>query len=141
MSFEEGPGAAQTADLPGVHMRLNRVPDEPSGAGGNADLSVNQDKLGAIGGAANDLYTRLKTDGDTARASTAEAASGLTVSGFRTGSAVQTVHDTWNSQLKTLLDACAHISNHLDYSVAQHAKDDAEISTSMAVSVISDYFK
>ncbi len=122
-------------------MRLNHVPVEPGGTGGTADLSVNQDKLGAIGGAANDLHARLRTDGDTARASTAEAASGLTVSGFRTGSAVGTVHDTWNAQVKTLLDACAHISNHLDYSIAQHAKDDAEISTSLAVSVISDYFE
>ncbi|MFJ1597639.1 hypothetical protein [Streptomyces sp. NPDC088261] len=120
---------------------MNHVPAEPGGTGGAADLSVDQDKLGAIGGAANDLYARLRTDGDTARASTAEAASGLTVSGFRTGSAVGTVHDTWNAQVKTLLDACAHISNHLDYSVAQHAKDDAEIGTSLAVSVISDYFE
>ncbi|MEU9096320.1 hypothetical protein [Streptomyces sp. NPDC048361] len=52
------------------------------------------------------------------------------------------VHDMWQSQYMTLRDACAQISNHLDYSVAQHARDDAAVLGSLPpVSVISDYLK
>ncbi|MFJ3722845.1 hypothetical protein ACIPYQ_09780 [Streptomyces sp. NPDC090045] len=34
---------------------------------------------------------------------------------FALGAALSTVADKWHDQLGTLLDACAHISNHLDY--------------------------
>ncbi|MFE2640923.1 hypothetical protein ACFXKX_39025 [Streptomyces scopuliridis] len=127
-----------------AQMRLNQLPVDtgPTGSGsGAADLSVNQDNLGRIGGAAYDLYGRLKADGGHARTSTSDAAAALSVSGFETGPAMRTVHNTWNSQLKTLVEACAHISNHLDYSAAQHAKDEEDIKTSLSVSRISGYFK
>ncbi|MEK8144309.1 hypothetical protein NKH18_28090 [Streptomyces sp. M10(2022)] len=37
----------------------------------------------------------------------------------------------WNTQVGTLKEACAHISNHLDYSRALHAKDEVRIATEM----------
>ncbi|SED27574.1 hypothetical protein [Streptomyces sp. TLI_105] len=105
-------------------MRLNQVAPEPGGGGGGgADLSVDQDKLGAIGSAAYALHGRLVKDGNHARTSTTEAGTALAGHGFLTGSALTTVQETWSSQLNTLLDACADISNHLDYSAASHAEE------------------
>ncbi|MEU7607462.1 hypothetical protein [Streptomyces sp. NPDC041003] len=44
---------------------------------------------------------------------------------FALGAALSTVADKWHDQLGTLLDACAHISNHLDYTQNAHAEDGA----------------
>ncbi|MFF9015254.1 hypothetical protein ACF09C_20100 [Streptomyces sp. NPDC014870] len=140
MSFEaEWSGLKKAVADRDSRMRLNQLPSE-SGSGGPADLSVNQDRLGAIGGAAYALHGRLVKDGNHARTTTEAAATGLSSTGFRTGAALTTVQDTWRSQLNTLLDACAHISNHLDYSAAQHAKDDEDIRASLSVSAITGYF-
>ncbi|MFD0368809.1 hypothetical protein [Streptomyces sp. NPDC127114] len=148
MSFEEEWAAERTAAATRVSMRLNGLPDQAGdtgggggGRGGGTDLQVRQDHLGAIGHAAYELNGRLAKDGEHARTDTAEAAAGLSRNGFRTGAAMATVQETWASQLRTLLDACAHISNHLDYSAAAHAKDDEDIRTALAVSKISEYFK
>ncbi|MFJ9829397.1 hypothetical protein ACIRSU_34215 [Streptomyces sp. NPDC101160] len=140
MSFDEEWAAERSAAAARVSMRLNQAPAGPVGGGG-ADLKVRQDHLGAIGHAAYELHGRLLKDGKHAGSDTAEAAGGLSRNGFRTGSAMAEVQETWSSQLSTLLDACAHISNHLDYSAAAHAKDDDEIRTALAVSKISEYFK
>ncbi|MEU3185943.1 hypothetical protein ABZ707_17330 [Streptomyces sp. NPDC006923] len=140
MSFDDEWATARTSATANVSMRLNQVPGDPGG-GGSVDLSVNQDKLGSIGGAAYELYDRLTADGNHARASTSDAATMLTASGFLTGAAMRTVHDTWNSQLQTLLDACANISNHLDYSAASHAKEEEKIQAALAASRINEYFK
>lgn len=122
-------------------MRLNRVDDGPTSSGAAADLSVKQDELGAVGHEAYGLYNRLANDGDQARASTFDAAIALTNDNFQTGSAMTKVHDTWGRQLKTLLDACANISNHLDYSAASHAKEEADIVAALTASKINAYFK
>ena len=140
MSFEEEWAAARNVAADRAGMRLNGLPAEPGVGGGSADLVAKQDHLGAIGHAAHGLHGRLAKDGNHARTDTEEAATGLSGHGFRTGSALSTVQETWSSQLRTLLDACAHISNHLDYSVATHAKDDADVRTSLSVSKISQYF-
>ncbi|MFE4827075.1 hypothetical protein [Streptomyces sp. NPDC056672] len=141
MSFDEEWASARTDATATTDMRLNRVPDEGSAGGSSADLSVNQDKLGEIGSAAYALHGRLRSDGGHARGSTSEAATMMTVNGFRTGAAMRTVHDTWNSQLNTLLDACANISNHLDYSAASHTREEQEITAALAASRINEYFK
>ncbi|MEE1752255.1 hypothetical protein [Streptomyces sp. SP18CS02] len=141
MSFEEEWASARTAKDAGVGMRLNRSDNGPAGGSGNPDLSVSQDRLGAIGSAAYTLHGRLKADGGHARASTFDAATMMTVNGFRTGAAMATVQETWNSQLNTLLDACANISNQLDYSAASHAKEEEDIKTSFAASKIDQYLR
>ncbi|OKK07598.1 hypothetical protein AMK26_00415 [Streptomyces sp. CB03234] len=139
MSFDEEWASARASAAETVGTRLNQV----GGAGGssNVDLAVNQDKLGWIGHAAYELHSRLRSDGNHARASTSEAATMMTVNGFQTGAAMRTVHDTWNSQLNTLLDACAHISNHLDYSASSQAKVDQDIAASLSVSKINEYLQ
>ncbi|MET8505663.1 hypothetical protein ABZV60_13550 [Streptomyces sp. NPDC004787] len=121
-------------------MRLNQA-DPGGGGGAGAELGVNQDHLGAIGHAAFALHGRLVKDGNHAASVTTEAGGDLTKNGFLTGSALATVHRTWDSQLRTLLDACAQISNHLDYSAAAHAKDDADIHAALSVSRLNEYLK
>ncbi|MBP0458601.1 MULTISPECIES: hypothetical protein [Streptomyces] len=143
MSFEDEWASARGQAAQNVSMKLNHLAPEPGGSGGPSakDLQVNQDHLGALGSAAYHLHDTLTTDGRLAEESTQTAASMLTVSSFRTGRALQTVHDNWKSQVDTLLGACALISNHLDYSASSHAKEEADIKTSMQVSAINSYFK
>ncbi|MFI2368869.1 hypothetical protein [Streptomyces sp. NPDC018833] len=125
-----------------AQMQLNRVDEGPGASGGAADLVVNKDDLGAVGHEAYVLYGRLSRDGDHARPATFNAAIALTNGGFTSGSELLKVHDRWNKQLRTLLDACARISNHLDYTKSTHAKNDADIGGNLlSVSKISEYFK
>ncbi|MEV5443239.1 hypothetical protein AB0N23_11980 [Streptomyces sp. NPDC052644] len=105
------------------------------------DLVVHDKVLGAIGDMARELRARVSHDGDHARAATAEAASELTADGLDLGGAMSAVHDAWTTKLATLKDACAHISNHLDYSRAIHAKDDQKVAADMPVSRIWDAIK
>ncbi|SFX37833.1 hypothetical protein SAMN02787144_1002505 [Streptomyces atratus] len=125
-------------------MRLNGVGGGAGSQAGpaNADLAVNQDHLGAIGHDAYGLRTRLSREGDHARPSTFDAANALTNGNFSSGSALLKVHDRWNTHLKTLLDACAQISNHLDYTKSAHAKDDVQIGGDLiSVSKLNEYLK
>ena len=128
-----------------VDMRLNSV-DAGGGGGGygpvNPDLAVNQDNLGAIGHEAYGLRTRLTKEGDHARASTLEAAAALTNGNFVSGSALRKVEDRWNAHLRTLLDACSQVSNHLNYTKSAHAKDDVQIGGDLiSVSKLNEYLK
>ncbi|MFI8005339.1 hypothetical protein [Streptomyces sp. NPDC086010] len=145
MTFDAEWAALRAESTQRVDMRLNSIPaDGGSGGGGpsSADLAVNQDNLGAIGHDAYGLRTRLSKDGDHARPSTFDAAIALTNGNFTSGSALLKVHDRWNTHMKTLLDACAQISNHLDYSKAAHAKDDVQIGGDLiSVSKLNDYLK
>ncbi|MER5850380.1 hypothetical protein ABT126_25870 [Streptomyces sp. NPDC002012] len=124
-------------------MQINSVPAEGGGSGGDApDLVVNRDSLGAIGNDAYDLRIRLSREGDRARPATFDAAIALTNGNFASGSAVLKVHDFWKAHLKTLLDSLAHISNHLDYTKAQHAKDEAKVEGDLApISKLTEYMK
>lgn len=118
-------------------MRLNS-----EGGGGAADLTVQRDDLGAIGNAAHALHTAMSKDGDNADQATSQAATALTNGNFASGAALTKANDRWSTQLKTLLDACARISNHLDYTKAAHDKDEADIQGHFAsVSKISEYWK
>ncbi|MEU8739056.1 MULTISPECIES: hypothetical protein [Streptomyces] len=105
-------------------------------------MVVHRDSLGAIGNDAYDLRERLSRQGDHARPATFEAATALTNGNFASGSAVLKVHDNWRAHLKTLLDSLAHISNHLDYTKAQHAKDEIRIEGDLApISKLREYMK
>ncbi|WP_432085396.1 hypothetical protein [Streptomyces sp. bgisy095] len=123
-------------------MRLNGLDGNGGTGAGPGDLVVNRDDLGAIGHEAYLLYGRLSRDGDHARPSTFDASLALTNGNFTSGSELLKVHDRWNSQLRTLLDACARISNHLDHTKSAHAKDDADIGGQLlSTSKIDEYFK
>lgn len=139
MTFDEEWAELRTAAAERGAMRINGVPAE---GGGAADLVVNRDDLGAIGNDAYDLRTRLSKEGDHARPATFDAAIALTNGNFTSGAAVLKVHDRWQTQLKTLLDSCAHISNHLDYTKAQHAKDEVKIVGDLTpISKLTEYLQ
>ncbi|MFH9609325.1 hypothetical protein [Streptomyces sp. NPDC017448] len=141
MTFEKEWAELRSAAARRNATQINGVPAE-GGGGGAADLVVHRDDLGAIGNDAYELRTRLSKDGDHARPATFDAATALTNGNFASGAAVLKVHDRWQKHLKTLLDSCAHISNHLDYTKAQHAKDDVKIGGDLAaVSKLSEYLK
>ncbi|MFE7755497.1 hypothetical protein [Streptomyces sp. NPDC057429] len=144
MTFDAEWAALRAESTQRVDMRLNGVDDGNGGHGApsSPDLAVNQDNLGAIGHDAYGLRTRLSKDGDHARPTTFDAAIALTNGNFSSGSALLKVHDRWNTHMKTLLDACAQISNHLDYTKSAHAKDDMQIGGDLiSVSKLNDYLK
>ncbi|MFI9170746.1 hypothetical protein [Streptomyces lincolnensis] len=150
---------AESAQRTSTHMQLNQLAADGGGgkAGASGDLVVNQDDLGAVGHEAHTLYDDLHTGTDIAGAnpdksgagSTMQAAASLKSHGFEMGSALELTVEIWTSQSKAVLQACAHISNHLDYSKKQHAEDDAKIAavvsrrdgSAQSVSEISKYFK
>ncbi|MGW2080416.1 hypothetical protein ACWCOW_26330 [Streptomyces sp. NPDC001939] len=142
---------AQSADRQSAKMQLNQLPAEGGGGGGSsdADLVVHDDQLGKLGNMAYDLREKFRVDSDFARPSTFTASVDLFNDGLDMGSALLELHDAWNTQTQTLKEACAHISNHLDFTRAQHAKDGVHIQTGMkdaaghlmTVSRINDYMK
>ncbi|MFE5482344.1 hypothetical protein [Streptomyces sp. NPDC056527] len=137
-------------------MRLNQLPDGPGGEG-QANLVVNQDDLGGVGHEAFMLHSRLQKGADIAGAgsdkegagSTMQAAAALKGSNFALGGELEATVSVWTSQVKSVLQACAHISNHLDYSKKTHAENDAAIAASLrnrdgsavTVSRLAEYFK
>ncbi|CAL9437712.1 hypothetical protein [Streptomyces sp. enrichment culture] len=124
-----------------TRMRLNQLPPDARGPAVNADLVVHDRVLGSLGDMARDLREAVSRDGDHARAATAEAASELAADGLGLGGAMRAVHDAWTTKLATLKDACAHISNHLDYSRSAHAKDEQKIVADFSVSRVWNAIK
>ncbi|MFF8504232.1 hypothetical protein ACF07L_26795 [Streptomyces anulatus] len=140
MTFEKEWAELRAAAAERGALQINSAPAQ--GGGGSADLVVNRDDLGAIGNDAYELRTKLSKDGDHARPATFDAAIALTNGNFASGSAVLKVHDFWQTHLRTLLDSCAHISNHLDYTKALHSKDDVKIGGDLSsISKLSEYMK
>ncbi|MGF1342914.1 hypothetical protein ACQSMD_22850 [Streptomyces flavovirens] len=131
-----------------VQMRLNQAAAS-GGGGGQKDLVVHNDQLGKLGNLAYTLREGLSVDADHARQNTFDASIELFNDGLDMGSALTELHDAWNTQVGTLKEACAHISNHLDYSRARHAEDEVRIATemrdvkgnAMTQSRIQDYWK
>src|SRR5690606_11839873 len=131
-------------------MQLNRAAPDPGHGGGGAapDLVVHDDQLGKLGNMAYDLRERLRGDGDLARPSTVKAAIDLVNHGLDSGPAVNAAHDARNTKAGTLKEACAHIPTHLDFTRAQHAKDEEHVVTGMrnatgdlmTVSRINEYY-
>ncbi|MFJ3638149.1 hypothetical protein ACIPRD_00115 [Streptomyces sp. NPDC090108] len=147
---------AQAAERPSTHTRLNQLAPD-GGGGGTGDLVVHQNDLGAVGHEARLLYDDIRGQADIGAAgadgsgtgSTARAASALKSHGFQLGGALDTTVEIWTSQVKSVLQACAHISDHLDYTKKLHAEDDARIGTvlrgadgsTVSVSQLDEYFK
>ncbi len=139
---------AESARQQETHTYINSTDGGGRGSAATADLHVNSDELGPIGHDAYGLYNQLRTDGRHARDNSKTAAAHLTNEGLDTGSALNQVVHMWENQVNTLLQACALISDHLDYSIAAHANDDKKIASSMpkvegeylTASKISHYF-
>ncbi|MBC9711773.1 hypothetical protein H9Y04_04215 [Streptomyces sp. TRM66268-LWL] len=110
----------------GGQMQLNQLDDVPAVTDGSGvgDLKVKHQDLAKIGDHAHTLYDRLWTEARVAVPSSDKAAGDLTKQGFAVGSALQHVSNRWEEQLKSLMDACAHINNHLAITEKQHRTDD-----------------
>ncbi|AZM59723.1 MULTISPECIES: hypothetical protein [unclassified Streptomyces] len=149
---------AQAADRQSTRMRLNQAPAQGGPGGGEApDLVVRQDDLGAVGHDAFVLHGDLVKKVDIAGAglnsdqagSTHQAATALSGSHFTLGDELMTTLSVWESQVKAVRQACAHISNHLDFSKKLHANDDAGVAavirsrdgSAMPVSELDKYFE
>ncbi|MFF8596859.1 hypothetical protein ACF061_36670 [Streptomyces sp. NPDC015220] len=149
---------AQAAERQSTSMRLNQLEaDGGGGGGGSGDLVAHADDLGAVGHEAYILCDKLNNEADIAGAgagngdsgSTMQAAASLKSHGFATGGALETTVTVWTSQVKAVRQACAHISNHLDYSKKRHSADDANIAalvrgrdgSAVSVSKLNEYFK
>ncbi|PRH76825.1 hypothetical protein C6N75_23515 [Streptomyces solincola] len=113
-------------------MQLNRLPDEPgdgksSTTNPQGDLQVSNDQLSKIGDQAYELYNRLWREGRVAERTTDSAGADLSGQGFDLGGALTHVSLKWASSLADLMDACTHISNHMDYTKNAHAGDEVFI--------------
>ncbi|MFI8520884.1 hypothetical protein ACIGEZ_24105 [Streptomyces sp. NPDC085481] len=131
MSFDDEWAAEKAA----VAMRLNKA-DSAGGstpAKGSADYVVEDDDLGEIGHAAYGLFNGLEPAGKHANTASETAGTSLKGDGFDSGAALTEVNRTWGTQVKTLLQACAHISNHLDYTKKSTKADDDWIAAQLRI--------
>ncbi|MEU5920036.1 hypothetical protein [Streptomyces sp. NPDC047141] len=127
MSFEDEWAAEKAA----VAMRLNKA-DNAGGstpAKGSGDYVVEDDDLGDIGHAAYGLSNGLESAGKHASAASETAGGSLKGDGFDAGAALSEVNKTWETQVRTLLQACAHISNHLNFTKKSNRTEDDWIAT------------
>lgn len=118
-------------------------------------MVVNQDDLGAVGHEAFRLHSELRKRADIAGSGkgesgpTALAAKELSGRNLTMGGELYTTLSVWTSQANTVVQMCAHISNHLDYSKKSHVDEDRAIAatmrnrdgTAVPVSEISTYVK
>ncbi|PZT68416.1 hypothetical protein DN402_10095 [Streptomyces sp. SW4] len=148
---------AQATDGQPTRTQVNQAPAQGPGPGGGPDLVARQDDLGAVGHDAFVLHGDLEKKVDIAGAgmnsdhagSTHQAATALSRSNFTMGDELMTTLTIWESQVKAVRQACAHISNHLDFSKKLHANDDARIAaeitrrdgSALPVSELGKYFK
>ncbi|MFH8475261.1 hypothetical protein [Streptomyces sp. NPDC018000] len=114
----------EAAENRSAAMQLNRVPEDPSITAPGHDLKVSQQDLAAVGDAAFRLFDNLGKCGRDAWSISQTAAKDLSTQGFALGGALNHVQERWEKQLKSLLDACAHISNHMDFTQGAHAGDE-----------------
>ncbi|MFJ6699330.1 hypothetical protein ACIQM4_25055 [Streptomyces sp. NPDC091272] len=132
--------SAQGAAGAGTEMRLNSLPGKPPGGGpgggpggrGQGDLKVTQQDLAHIGDFAFKLFQRLAKEGRGPVAGTATAAGDLSGQGFALGGALHQVQERWGQQVRSLVDACAHISNHLDFTQKAHRGDEHFVSRTVS---------
>ncbi|MEU9004922.1 hypothetical protein [Streptomyces sp. NPDC048551] len=136
MSFDEEWAAARTTAAANVSMRLNQAPES-----GGQDLELNQDHIGAVGTEAHKLHSRLQADGKHAATATAEAAGALAKEGFASGAALTKLNSRWEGQVKTLVAACAQISNGLNYSLSSHNKEEQQLYAEFTTSKLDEYLK
>ncbi|MEV6546631.1 hypothetical protein [Streptomyces sp. NPDC051665] len=137
---------SQAAERHSAKMELNQLPADPGGGGGSGDgpqgdLRVSQKDLATVGDAAYQLHQDFTHFSTYARAASLTAAGGLTKQGFALGAALDHVAERWADQTRSLLDATAHISNHLDYTKGAHAGDEVYIADSISsISTLDDGF-
>lgn len=123
-------------DRQSARMRLNQL--EPDGGGSAAlpgqtgDLRVGHGDLEKIGSQAHTLYNDLWDKARVATPCSDKAAGDLSGQGFALGGGLKHVSNRWEEQLKSLMDACAHIANHMQVTKKVHAGDDHYIQRQMS---------
>ncbi|MFF9410825.1 hypothetical protein ACF1B0_35715 [Streptomyces anandii] len=146
----------RAADDKATHLRLNQAAGSAAGAG-DAGLVVHQDDLGAVGHEAFQLHGRLHNQVDVAgvgaddhgAGTTVQTAAALKSHHFAMGAGLETTVSVRTAQVKAVLQAFAHILNHLDYSKKLHTRDDETIAVeirsrngaAVPVSVLNSYFE
>ncbi|MER6101915.1 hypothetical protein ABT115_06110 [Streptomyces sp. NPDC001832] len=113
-------------------MQLNEAPSGRGGGRQQGDLKVDQQDLAAVGDSAFKLFTDLGRYGRDAWSSSQSAAKDLKTQEFELGGALDAVQERWEKSLTTLLDACAHISNHMDFTKKAHADDEYHIASTIS---------
>ncbi|WP_328721908.1 hypothetical protein OHT52_22050 [Streptomyces sp. NBC_00247] len=128
---------AGAADRQSTGMRLNQL--DPGDGGGyvglpgqTGDLKVAQGDLAKIGSQAHSLYDNLWSKARVATPSSDTAAGDLSGQGFALGGGLKHVSNRWEEQLKSLMDACAHISNHMQVTKKVHTGDENYIQRQMS---------
>ncbi|HZF92472.1 hypothetical protein [Streptomyces sp.] len=128
----------QAAERQSTQMQLNQLDPgdgSPGTAGGPSkygDLKVPNASLTKISKSAHTLYNELWDKARIAVPSSDSAASDLSKQGFALGAGLQHVSTRWEQQLKSLMDACAQITNHLQRTKTIHAGDDGYIMRQMS---------
>ncbi|MCG8964749.1 hypothetical protein [Streptomyces sp. CL12-4] len=116
-----------------AHMQLNQAdggaPPMPTSYG---DLKVANDGLTKIGTAAFELYDQLWSKARVAVPTSDSAATDLSKQGFALGAGLKHMSTRWDEQLKSLMDACAHISNHMRVTKKVHDGDEGYIQRQMS---------
>lgn len=125
---------------PSINERLNpgSGSDAPRISGGDG-FTVEPGVLKQIAEAAGDIQERTLKDGVHAEDYTNAAAAALKGENFDLGGALEKAFRTWQSQIDTLAQACAHIEGSLAAAAGEYEKTDAETELSMAE--ISEYFE
>ncbi|MFF2536625.1 hypothetical protein [Streptomyces cyaneofuscatus] len=128
---------ADAADRQPTGMRLNQLDPGDGGSaarlpGQTGDLKVGQGDLTKIGSEAHRLYDNLWNKARVAVPSSDKAAGDLSGQGFALGGGLKHVSKRWDEQLKSLMDACAHISNHMQVTKKVHAGDEHYIHRQMS---------
>jgi hypothetical protein len=127
---------AEAAEKRSTQMRLNQLPADGGATVGHGnkqgDLTVDQKDLATVGNSAFKLFEDLGRYGRNAWSSSQTAAKDLTTQKFKLGGALDHVQSRWEKQLQSLLDACAHISNHMDFSKKAHQGDEYYIASTFS---------
>lgn len=128
---------ADAAGRQSTHMQLNQLDGGDGGGapalpGSTGDLRVENADLTKIGGHAHTLYNQLWDKARVAIPSSDTAAGDLTGQGFALGGGLKHVSNRWDEQLKSLMDACAQISNHMQVTKKVHAGDENYIQRQMS---------
>lgn len=97
------------------------------GAGGQKVLSASEKDLTGVANDAFILFERLGREGRGPIATSARAAGDLKGQGFALGGGLHRVQERWGQQVRSLVDACAHISHHMKFTGKVHRGDDHSV--------------
>ncbi|MFJ5264640.1 hypothetical protein ACIQAC_29700 [Streptomyces sp. NPDC088387] len=123
---------AEAAERQSTQMRLNQLDPGDNSPSYYGDLKVANASLTKISKSAHDLYNALWDKARVAIPSSDSAAGDLSKQGFALGGGLQHVSNRWDQQLKSLMDACAQITNHLQVTKNVHAGDEGYIVRQMS---------